>query len=366
MNEAPVPVPLDELKTILDSDLVETLRSGVLSPAQSGGVVIGLLHGNKRLALTYEKGRIDGLYEIGSITKTFIGLLLAQMVEEHRVRLDTPLRELLPGGMAAKPFSAREITLLDLSTHYSGLPRLPGNLHPADLRNPYAGYGAEQLYAFIGQQGTAMAADVSFAYSNLGTGLLGQVLAGVAGKSYEQLLQEKITGPLGMKETFIALPRSLQEHLVPGYDTKLRPAHEWDMASLSGAGGIRSTVNDMLTYLEAQLHPDRLSPSILNSPQGETLPAAIVASQILYREALPGMHIALNWLYVDNSGTYWHNGGTGGFSSYACFNHKDDFGLVVLCNMAASAFTDALGRHIALRFTGKPTTWIDKVSVATV
>jgi serine-type D-Ala-D-Ala carboxypeptidase/endopeptidase len=354
MDAALPPVKLDGLKAVLDGDLADSVHSGLLSPAQHGGVVIGVEQGGKHLILTYGEGRADGLYEIGSITKTFTGLILAQMVEQHQVGLDTPVRELLPAGTVAKPATGRELTLLDLSRQHSGLPRMPDNFSPSDPANPYADYDAKKLYAFMGKQGVSVAPDAPFVYSNLGVGLLGQALANRAGVRYPQLLHDQVTGPLGMKDTVIAMPSALQSRFVQGYDGEHHPAHAWDLDALAGAGGIRSTADDMLTYLEAQLHPDRLPASTTSGANGRTLPAAIQASHVLHGEVGQGMHIALNWFQIDKDGSYWHNGGTGGFSSYARFNPGKDYAIVVLVNTAPNGFSDMLGAHIAQRLDGDP------------
>ena len=131
------------------------------------------------------------MFEIGSITKVFTGLMLAQMIEQGSVRPETPVRELLPKDTVAKPKGA-EITLLDLVTQHSGLPRLPDNMKPADPNNPYADYRAENLYQFLGKHGVAKPDKPAFLYSNLGMGLLGQALANRAETSYAELL--KTTG----------------------------------------------------------------------------------------------------------------------------------------------------------------------------
>lgn len=348
------PVMLDRLEAVLDRELAESIREGLLSPAQHGGVAIGVVQGGRRLILTYGEGRSDGLYEIGSVTKTFTGLILAQMVEQGLVDLSTPVRELLPAGTVVIPSSGRELTLLDLSGHHSGLPRMPANFSPADLFNPYADYDATLLYAFIGQQGVAILPNVPFVYSNLGVGLLGQALANRAGKPYPLLLHEKVISPLGMHDTSIRLSPAPQARFVQGYSADHRPAHPWDFDALAGAGAIRSTAHDMLTYLEAYLHPDRLPSSVKVFPNGSTLAASIAASCVLHGGAGPGMHIGLNWFYSDNAGAYWHNGGTGGFSSYARFNQNQDYAFVVLCNTASNSFTDTSGIRIAQQFEGNP------------
>lgn len=350
------PVSLDDLKAVLDHDLAGALKDGDLAPSTNAGVTIGVVSHGKRLIFSYGAAKPDSVFEIGSVTKTFTALLLAQMVEQGKVQLDTPVRELLPAGTVEKPKSGAEITLLDLSDQHSGLPRLPDNLKPADMKNPYADYDAKKLYAFMSQHGVALPPNAPFLYSNLGVGLLGQALANRAGMSYADLLRQEVTGPLGMHDTGIALTPEMRTRLIAGHDGQHRPAQPWDLDALAGAGGIRSTAADMLTYLEAQLHPDALPKDALKTPQGKTLPAAIAMCHVVHAEAMPGMHIALNWLRNDGTGSFWHNGATGGYSSYAMFNPQKDFALIVLSNTSINSddFTDKLGAHIAQRLEGRP------------
>ena len=173
--------------------------------------------------------------------------------------------------------------------------------------------------------------------------------------SYADLLHDQVTGPLGMTDTAFTLTPAQQSRLIQGYDGDY-PAHAWDFDALAGAGGIRSTAADMLTYLEAQLHPDHLPAADLTSPNGKTLAAAIALAHVIHADAGNGMHIALNWFHDDGTGSFWHSGATGGFSSYALFNPAQDFAVVVLCNDShqAGTLTDQLALHIAQRLQGKP------------
>jgi CubicO group peptidase (beta-lactamase class C family) len=350
------PVKVEDLKTVLDRDLAAALKSGDLAPATNGGVTIGVVsHGVQRI-FSYGTATPDSVFEIGSVSKTFTALLLAQMVEQGKVRLDEPVRELLPAGTVAKPASGAEITLLDLSDQHSALPRMPDNFHPADPANPYADYDAKLLYAYIAKHGVAHPDDAPFVYSNLGVGLLGQALADRAGMSYADLLHKEITEPLGMRDTGVALTPEMKARFIAGYDGEHHPAHAWDLDALAGAGGIRSTAADMLTFLEAQLHPDALPQGALAS-SGKTLPAAIADCHVIHAEIGPGMHIALNWFHEDETGNYWHNGATGGYSSYAMFNPGKDFAVIVLSNTSISregSFADKLGAHIVQRLNGLP------------
>jgi CubicO group peptidase (beta-lactamase class C family) len=340
------PVPLDKLQAVLDRDLAEALKSGALSPKSGGGAVIGVVDRGRRLILAYGDAKPSSIFEIGSITKTFTGLMLARMAVQGKVRLEEPVRELLPEGTVAKP-TGEEITLLDLATQHSGLPRLPDDLNLANQADPYADYTAAKLYAFLAGHGVAKPANAGFSYSNLGVGLLGQALSNRSETTYPEVLKKEITEPLGLKDTAIKLSREQESRLAQGHSAQHRPARPWNMDALAGAGAIRSTANDMLTYLEAQLHPDSVS----------GMAGAIKLSQELRGDVSAGMKIALAWIYNTNTGNYWHNGATGGYSSCALFNHERDYGVVVLYNTTISAkgsFADRLGEHVSQRLSGKP------------
>jgi CubicO group peptidase (beta-lactamase class C family) len=346
-GEAMPPVPLADLKSVLDRDLAEALKDGALAPSTGGGVAIGVLqHGTRRI-FTYGPIKEDSIFEIGSVTKTFTGLILAQMVVQHKVKLDDPVRELLPPGTVAKPDGA-EITLLDLATQHSGLPRMPDNFNPADLQDPYADYRPANLYEYLAKHGVSKPADAKFNYSNLGVGLLGQALANRAATTYPDLLKTLVAEPLKLNDTVVKLSPEQEKRFAQGHGPGHQPAHPWTLDALAGAGAVRSTAGDMLTYLEAQLHPDRTA---------GTLPAALAMCHDLRSDMSPNMKIGLAWLFETDTGNFWHNGATGAYSSYALFNPKEDFAVIVLFNATVSgngSFADTLGQHIAQRLTGKP------------
>jgi len=354
-DSAMPPVPAAELKSVLDRDLAKALESGALAPSTGTGVAVGVFEHGVRRIFTYGTAKPDSIFEIGSMTKTFTGLILAQMAEQGRIELDDAVRDLLPAGTVAKP-AGPEITLLDLATQHSGLPRMPDNFRPGDESNPYADYHAANLYAFLGKHGVAVPAGASFLYSNLGFGLLGQALAVRAGSTYPELLKSEVTQPLGLSDTTVALSPAQQARFIPGHDGQNRPAHAWDLDALAGAGAIRSTAGDMLTYLQANLHPESVRPPA-GSAAGSTLQASLSLSHQLRADSLPGMRIALAWLYQSETGNYWHNGATGGYSSYGFFNPKGDYAAIVLVNSTTGSkgsFADRLGEHISERLAGKP------------
>lgn len=341
------PIKIAELQSVLDRDLaiarLPIFRRGPLSEGTDGGIAIGVVQRGVRSVFTLGTAKPDSIFEIGSITKTFTGLLLAQMVGESKVKFDEAVRELLPKGTVSKPDGA-EITLLDLATQRSGLPRMPDNFRPSDPQNPYADYRAANLYQYLTSHSVAKPENPPFLYSNLGFGLLGQGLAERAGKSYAALLQQAIVAPLKLKDTVISLSQDQQARFIQGHDGEYRTAHAWDLDAMAGAGAIRSTANDMLTYLEAQLHPEKFP----------ALTAAIKQTHELRANALPGMKIGLGWLYVEKGEYYWHNGGTGGFSSYAFFDPKNDCAAIVLFNTTVgNSFADRLGTYVRERLVGE-------------
>lgn len=348
------PVAVANLQSVLDKDIAEALKSGWLSPTTGAGVTIAVVEHGVRRIFSYGTAKPDSIFEIGSITKTFTGLILSQLVEQGKVTLDEPVRELLPFVTVAKP-AGDEITLLDLATQQSGLPRMPDNFKPADLANPYV-YHPVNLYEFLAKRGVAKPTTSGFLYSNLGFGLLGQALAVHSGLTYPALLKEEIVDPLGLKDTTVSLTPEQLIRFIPGHSEDHRPAHAWNMDALAGAGAIRSTAGDMLTYLEANLHPAAFKP-IAKSTASATLSVALTQQHELRADSFPGTRIALAWFYEIESGNYWHNGATGGYSSYAFFNPKGDYAAVVLLNTSigsTGSFADRLGQHISQRLAGKP------------
>jgi D-alanyl-D-alanine-carboxypeptidase/D-alanyl-D-alanine-endopeptidase len=273
--------------------------------------------------------------------------------------LEDPVRELLPAGTVQKP-AGFEITLLDIATQHSGLPRMPDNFKPADENNPYADYHATDMYAFLAKHGVERPDKATFLYSNFGFGLLGQALSARGGEPYPQLLKDEVLDPLGMHDTAIALSPEHQARFLPGHTGDHRPAHAWDLDAFAGAGAIRSTASDMLIYLEANLHPEQVKPANA-STAAKTISAAIVQDHELRADALGGMNssmkIAFAWLYNPATGNFWHNGATGGYSAYVFFNPKGDYAAVVLLNATLGpegSFADRLGEHISERLAGKP------------
>lgn len=335
------PVSAGDLQIVLNRDLQPAFRpGGGLAPGAGTGLAVGIWQRGVRRVFTYGDARTDSLFEIASLSKTFTALILARMAAEGKVRLDQPVRELLPEDLVKKPPS-REIRLIDLATHRSGLPPMPDNIGDSRATNPYADYKRADLYEYIEKRGVYKLAGVEFSYSNLGFALLGQALADRAGLSYPDLLRKYATGPLGLQDTVVFLSAEQNRRFLPGHFEKGKVVHAWDMDALAPAGGIRSSVDDMLTFLERNLHSKGLS--------------GFDQTHESKAEIGPGERIALAWIYDTASGTYWHNGATGGFSSYAFFQPQTDSAGIVLLNTGPWApFASMLGEHIRQRIAGEP------------
>jgi D-alanyl-D-alanine-carboxypeptidase/D-alanyl-D-alanine-endopeptidase len=332
--------------TLHAADLAEA-RSIMNARVEGGlavGIVTGVVDSNGRQV--FAAGKVtrggnqapdgDTVFEIGSITKVFTSLLLADMIEKGEVKADDPVAKFLPASVTLPSRNGRQITLLDLSMQVSGLPRLPGNLKPADPANPYADYDAPKLYDFLSRYKLTRDPGEKYEYSNLAVGLLGHALALKAGMPYEELLRRRIFEPLGMTSTSITLSDDQKKRLAPGYDVSLQPVKNWDLGVLAGAGAIRSTVNDMLKFVAANLE-------LTDSP----LRAAMRRMRSIKKDTgTPDLQIAMAWhiLTSFDEQIYWHNGGTGGYRTFMGFNPATRQGVVILCNTFTD--NDDLGRHI--------------------
>jgi len=231
----------------VDNDYSHGLVAGLLFP--DGGVRI-VAYGDSGLGRPLDP---DDVFEIGSITKVFTGTLLAEMAQRGEVALDEPVKTLVPAGVTVPARNGRTITLEDLATHTSGLPRLPENLAPAGESDPYVDYTPQQLYDFLSSYTLTRDVGAEFEYSNEGAGLLGHLLALRAGQSYADIVRERILAPLGMTSTAVEVTAPMRERFVQGHDGDGRAVAHWNFTTLAGAGGLRSTAADMLAFAAAGL-----------------------------------------------------------------------------------------------------------------
>ena len=333
----PITVPSDD-------EIREILVKRIDQQKQAVGIVVGVIEPNGRRVVAYgnvakdDSRTLDGdtIFEIGSVTKVFTSLLLADMMNRKEVTLDDPAAKYLPENVKMPERNGRSITLHDLSTHSSGLPRLPSNLKPKDLRNPYADYGVDDLYQFLSGYELTRDPGSELEYSNLGAGLLGHLLAHRAGTDYESLIGTRITRPLSMPDTGITLSSSMKQRMAAGHTAMLTPVANWDFPALAGAGALRSSANDMLTFLEAFLG------------YKETTLAPAMKAMLEACRSLGNAKIGLGWFIFPTDGREiaMHNGGTGGFCSFVGFDPKERVGAVVLSNAFTPSGVVDVGIHI--------------------
>jgi serine-type D-Ala-D-Ala carboxypeptidase/endopeptidase len=328
-----------EIRKIL-VERIDTFHQGV-------GIVVGVIEPQGRRVIAYgslDQGdprplNGDTIFEIGSATKVFTSLLLADMVQRGEVGLTDPIAKYLPAEVKVPQRGGRSITLVDLSTHTSGLPRLPTNFHPKDPANPYTDYTVEQLYQFLSTYQLTRDIGSQFEYSNLGGGLLGNVLARRAGMDYEALVRSRITGPLNMTSTAITLSSEMKTRLAVGHNDQLNAVPNWDVPALAGAGALRSSANDLLMFLAANL----------GYTQSTLAPAMAAMVAVRRPTGAPGLgEIGLGWLIVKptTDEIVWHNGGTGGYRSFMGYDRSTRVGVVVLSNTFTAAGVDDIGMHL--------------------
>lgn len=325
-----------------DADILAIIKQRV-DDKRSAGIVVGVIEadGRQRIVSYGDPGRgqppLDGnsVFEIGSISKVFTSTVLAQLVQEGKVRLDDSAQKYLPATVHLPTRDGKAITLGNLAMQNSGLPRMPSNLKPADPANPYADYTVQQMYDFLSSYQLTRDPGAEFEYSNLGVGLLGHILSRVTGSSYEELERQRVWIPLGMTNTAITFTPWMKAHLAVGHDPQGNVAANWDLPTLAGAGAIRSTTNDMLKFVDANLHPER----------GALQRAMAFAHE--QRAPAGNMGIGLNWLiaHAGPDTILWHNGGTGGYRTFIGFEPSRRTGVVVMTN-SGNEGADDVGFHI--------------------
>lgn len=330
---------------VSDADIRAILVDRIDVQHQSVGMVVGVIDSTGRRVVAYGKTAKDGkpvdantVFEIGSVTKVFTSLLLADMVQHGEVALTDPVLKYLPPNVKMPERGGKKIALVDLATQTSGLPYMPSNMNPKDPTNPFADYTVAQLYEFLATVQLTRNIGSTYEYSNVGVGLLGHVLARRAGADYETLVRTRILEPLEMKSTAITLSKAMKDRLAIGHDAALQPVANWDIATLSGAGALRSTANDLLTFVGANI-------GLQKSPLRSSMAAMIATRR---PTGTPNLEIALGWHIWTRDGheIIWHNGSTGGYRTWIGFELKSRTGVVVLSNTSTMAGVDDIGLHL--------------------
>jgi D-alanyl-D-alanine-carboxypeptidase/D-alanyl-D-alanine-endopeptidase len=289
--------------------------------ARPWGLAVVAIDGDS-VAVEIDRGDDDidasTLFEIGSITKTVTGHLLAESVLRDEVSLDTTVGEVI--GDAAG--NAAGVSMRQLATHRSGLPRLPPNLDPEEIdpSNPYAAFTVGDLHDALAA--VDLGAD-TFVYSNFGFMLLGSLLSRVSGLPYSELADSRVFRPMNLAHARVDAPPSPLRCYSGSAE-----ATWWDHP-LPGAGGVAMSIDDLSRYLAANLNQPP-------SRDGES--ATSLATTV---HAGPPDATGLGWMH--EGGGWWHNGGTGGFRSFCAFHRSSRTAVGLLANSSKADVVDAVG-----------------------
>lgn len=319
----------ENIKSRVQNEITPAIVVGLVSPEGTTYFSFGVKSLETKTAVDEHS-----IFEIGSISKTFTGILLADMVVRGELDLDEPLQNLLPEGVSAPTRNGESIRLYHLANHTSGLPRLPNNMNPSNPANPYADYSKKQMYEFLNSYELTRDIGSEFEYSNYAVGLLGNVLAAKIGLTYEELMLEVIAKPLGMSNTSIVFTPRMKENLAYGHNIGLQ-VENWDLPTLAGAGAIRSSASDMIKYLSANMG---ILKSNIYSPMRLT-------HEVTTAEEIE-QKVGLGWIInkSDSAEYIWHNGATGGYNTFTGFKKDGSLGVIVLTN-SESGVTD-IGMHL--------------------
>ncbi|MGA2550478.1 MAG: serine hydrolase [Burkholderiaceae bacterium] len=288
-----------------------------------------------------EKIDTHSVFEIGSVSKAFAGILLQRLVQDGRVRLDDPLGRFvtLPKGIDSR--RAANLTLRSLATHTSGLPRSPPRLSGTSAADPFAALTGASIVEALDHEIPAGPSGARFTYSHYGFMLLGLAESRASGESYEQLLSEQILTPLGLHETGLGSNATLDAHRVSGHDGALHLGRVWRVnPELSAATGMVSTLSDMALFARGNLVSELKAP-----PQRSRLEQAMVDSHAeLF--AGDGLSVGTAWLRATDQDKLIVSisGQTGGYHAFVGFSVATECAVVVLVN--GDVDLDDLGLHL--------------------
>lgn len=285
------------------------------------------------------------IFQIGSITKTFTGSLLADKVISGSLNLEDHVSECIPSNHVNMPtYEDKEITLKHLVTHSSGIPKkLQDTNYPLpsgyNSGNPYANYTKDHIFDYLTNYcSLSVEPGTRYLYSNIGFGLLGHILGLTDGSSYEQSLTFRILNSLEMKNTFINGTINNNDNIALGYNPNLEERTNFDANDVfQGAGFLSSSLNDMMLYLKSNM-------GLIETPLKDAISLALYTHfnvGIVTYDDRPNeiyeLEIGLGWhKYKTPNGYtyYWHGGSTSGYTAYIGFDKKNLIGTVILCNSA--------------------------------
>jgi serine-type D-Ala-D-Ala carboxypeptidase/endopeptidase len=296
--------------------------------------------------------KVDGntVFDIASIAKTFVTIVLADMVKQGLVRLDDPIEKYLPTKNVTVPsYNGHKITLEDLATHTSGLPDFPAGW----IRNH--SYTTQQVYEFLSNTTLSNEPGIKADYSDIGMGLLGHILSLRAGVSFDQLVNDLILDVLAMDSTGmrmntsgISVPEEIKSRYAKGHIAGKEVNLEFIPEAIQSAGAMYSTANDLLKYLSANVG---LIQTKINDDMNETHLIRHSFGESSRDKSIKD-YIGLGWIVTTNFGkeVISHTGSINGYTSIIGFNPREQIGLVILCGCDHSDFSASEMIDLAIPF----------------
>lgn len=344
VTEKPIETAITSKAVDKDDFFIDSVANSYLKQQNAQSLAIGIIKNGQSKTYFYgetAKGNQTlptktSIYEIGSLSKVFTAILLSNLVEEGTITLDQPISLFLPDTLKKNEDLAK-ITFQMLANHTSGLPRLPDNFEKIkgyNQNDPYKAYDKKALYSYLSSFKNKKTPGEEYEYSNLGYAILGDIITGIYKKSYDQVVRDLICKPLDMNNTFQVLdPKRKDTFKV--YNKEGQEVLPWSFDAFSAAVGLKSTVEDLLKFANAQF----------KMPQS-TLENAMANTRSFTFFLPPDTDLGLAWHMnlLDDLTFYWHNGGTAGSSSYLALSPDKKSAVVVLSNAALSV--DDKGKSI--------------------
>lgn len=331
----------------------KSVRDAVIRYAQTGqfaGMSIGVMENGKAF-FNYGEQFVGGkqlpakssIYEIGSITKTFTGILLAQAVVDKKLSLDDDIRLHLPKEYSGVEFNGVPVLIRHLADHTSAIPGTPSNMDENLFNDPWGKYSRALLLESIEKVKLSRQPGKTFEYSNAAVGLLGHILETKYQMTYDQLVKKFITGPAKMENTAFELNRDQWNRYLPAYRADLTRCMRWNVRGIEAAGALRSDMVDMLKYAEFNIKGSSEAVRLSHQQNGMISPAPFTTLGLLWGRKLSptaGM-------------TYSHAGGTGGFSTQILVAPTRKVGVVIMTN-TGDASLDAVTYEVLIRLLATP------------
>ena len=324
-----------EAKQLVEGRIAEGLSIGFIEGDHWGIVHLGHANGKR-------KPNNRTIYGVGSISKVYTGLMLADAVVRGEIDLKAEAIVENEAGIEFPTYNGRAITWLDLSTHRAGLPKLPTNILIVDPKDPYQRYDSKRAAAFLSGYRLTREPGEKREYSNFGVSVLGYLVAENAGSTYQQLLNERIAKPLRLTDCTVELTSEQKKRIAIPHKRFGSPTPMWTFADLPGAGGVRASLQDMMRFAKANLEP----------PAGQIGEAIELAWQQHVPKDSSGPAMGLGWNILWDGQTRWHNGQTGGYHAALFINREARCAAAILCNTAVSDEIDDLAMSMIMKAKG--------------